>query len=256
MSYLHSFQSEWLKTKRSAAAWLTLAGGLFIPIIILTDLLLNYKTLPVAYTAVHFWERHFSRSWQFMAFFLLPVGVILASSLIAQLEFRNNAWKQVLTTPQQFTTIFFSKLLVIIVMMLQFFVLFSLGIYGSAIIPAVLLQAVPFPAAPLHPAGFLKTTALFFIDCLPIISLQYLLSLQFKNFLVPIGIGLAIFMAAVIANSWKYVYLNPYSYCMVNFSRLQGRSTVNVPLHTFALSYFLLFVVVGFVLFIQKKEKG
>src|SRR5882762_1655331 len=100
MNFIHSFQSEWLKTKRSAAAWLTLIGGFFIPVIILTDLLLNYKSLPVAYLAPHFWDRHFSKSWQSMAFFLLPVGVILASSLITQLEFRNNAWKQLLVTPQ------------------------------------------------------------------------------------------------------------------------------------------------------------
>ena len=256
MSYIHSFQSEWLKTKRSAASWLTLAGGLFIPLIILIDLFTNYKTLPAAYTAAHFWERHFSRSWQFMAFFLLPVGVILASSLIAQLEFRNNTWKQLLATPQKHSTIFFAKLLVIITMMLQFFILFTIGIYLSAVIPSLVLKGVTYPAEPLLLKGFIKTTGLFFIDCLPVIALQYLLSLQFKNFLVPIGIGLAIFMAALIANSWQYVYIIPYSYCMISFSRIQGRSAITVPVHTIAIGYFLVFTIAGYLLFILKKEKG
>ena len=256
MNYIHSFQSEWLKTKRSAASWLTLAGGLFIPLVILTDQFTNYKTLAVVYAAPHFWERHFSRSWQFMAFFLLPVGVILASSLIAQLEFRNNAWKQLLATPQRRSTIFFAKLLVIIVMMLQFFILFTIGIYLSAIIPSLLLKGVAYPAASLPLKSFLQTTGLFFIDCLPIIALQYLLSLKFKNFLVPIGVGLAIFMAALIANSWQYVYVIPYSYCMISFSRIQGRSAVTLPVHAIAMGYFVLFTIAGYLLFILKKEKG
>ena len=256
MSYITSVQSEWLKTKRSAASWLTLAGGLFIPVIILVDQFTNYKTLPAVYAAQHFWERHFSRSWQFMAFFLLPVGVILASSLVAQLEFRNNTWKQLLATPQKRSTIFFAKLLVIITMMLQFFILFTIGIYLSAVIPSLIFKGVAYPAAPLLLNSFLKTTGLFFIDCLPIIALQYLLSLQFKNFLVPIGAGLAIFMAALIANSWQYVYINPYSYCMISFSRMQGRSAITLPVHAIALGYFFVFTVAGYLLFILKKEKG
>ena len=39
---------------------------------------------------------------------------------------------------------------------------------------------------------FLKEDALYFIDCLPIVALQYLISLRFKNFLVPVGAGAAL----------------------------------------------------------------
>ena len=38
--------------------------------------------------------------WEFMGFFLLPIGVILTTSLVTQLEFRSNTWKQLHTTPQ------------------------------------------------------------------------------------------------------------------------------------------------------------
>ena len=191
-----------------------------------------------------------------MAFFLLPVGVILASSLITQLEFRNNTWKQLLTTPQKLTSIFFAKLLVIMVMMFQFFILFNTGIYLSGIIPSLLFSNVSYPKEPIPFSGFLQWNTWFFIDCLPVIALQYLLSLQFKNFLVPIGAGLAIFLAAVIANSWQYVYLIPYSYCMVSFMRSQGRFSSTIPIHLLAIGYFLFFTIASYVLFIVKKEKG
>lgn len=52
--------------------------------------------------------------------FLLPMGLILATSLITQMEFRNNTWKQLHTTPQKYSTIFTAKFIVIIGLTLQF----------------------------------------------------------------------------------------------------------------------------------------
>src|SRR5579859_4006477 len=101
-----------------------------------------------------------------MAIFLLPIGIILAMSLITQLEFKNNAWKQLHTSPQSFSMIFFTKLAVVIVMLVQFFILFNLGVYLSGVIPYFLFE-VPYPKDPI-PFGLLAKDSLFyFIDCLP-----------------------------------------------------------------------------------------
>jgi hypothetical protein len=118
-----------------------------------------------------------------MAVFFLPLGAILSTSLIAQIEYKNNTWKQLHTLPLSYTTIFFAKLTVIIVLMLQFFALFNLGIYLSAVVPYLLVGGTPYPAQPLPYALFLNENLLFFVDTLPIVALQYLISLRFKNFL-------------------------------------------------------------------------
>ena len=103
--FIDSLGSEWLKRKRTAAAWLVIIGGFFIPSLILFARLYESEGLAVANQNPKFWEIQYTRCWEFMGFFLLPLGVILATSLVTQLEFRNNTWKQLCTTPQSLTTI-------------------------------------------------------------------------------------------------------------------------------------------------------
>jgi lantibiotic transport system permease protein len=256
--YIHSLQSEWIKTRRSTASWLVIIGAFFIPLIIVTMRLIKADRLPGIYNSVDFLERTFVQNWQVMAFFLLPMGVILATSLITQLEYRNNTWKQLHTTPHGYSTIFFAKLTVIILMMLQFFVLFNIGIYLSAAIPALLVKGISMPVKLFPYLFFLKTNALFFVDCLPIIALQYLVSLQFKNFLVPLGFGIGLLVAATFAASWQYGYIIPYTYSLFNFfemSSIKEGPSRAVNFHWVAVGYFIAGTIASYILYINKKDK-
>jgi len=259
ISFIHSFQSEWLKKQNSLAAWLVIAGGFFTPTIIIIARLINYRQLAALYEKDIFWNQLWHSSWESMAVFLLPMGVILATSLITQIEYKNNTWKQLHSLPLGFTTIFFSKLAVIIVMVLQFFILFNMGIYLSALIPYLLVSGVHYPKIPIPFMAILKEDVYFFIDCLPIISLQYLISLQFKNFLIPIGIGFGLWVASLSALSWKFGYFIPYTYCILNFLKSQGNNKAATPgmnIHYLAIGYFAVFTIVSYFLYINKKEKG
>src|SRR5215211_3701914 len=144
----HSFQSEWLKTKRSLAFWMVVIGGFFTPSIIIVARLIRYERLLQVYSAENFWDLLWKNSWESMAIFFLPLGAILSTSLIAQLEYKNNTWKQLHTLPLSYTTIFFAKLAVILVLMLQFFVLFNLGIYIAAAVPYLLISGTHYPQQP------------------------------------------------------------------------------------------------------------
>lgn len=255
-TYFHSVQSEWLKRKRSATAWLTVAGAFFIPAIILAQRLIQYESLQVINSSPNVWEVLYTQCWQYMAIFLLPMGIILASSLIAQLEYKNNGWKQLHTTPQSFTVIFFAKLTVILLMLLQFFILFNIGIYLTGVIPALLFSNVSFPQQAFPLLGFLKGNAKFFISCLPILGLQYLLSIHVKNFIVPIGIGFALLIASIIALSWQYGYLIPYTYCPSQFLKTNNKMDTSIVTHIWALAYFSFFTAVNYLLYLAQKSKG
>ncbi len=255
-TFIRSLQSEWLKKRRSAAFWLTFIGGLFIPLIIFTARIADSSKLAAEQASPDFWLRHYGNSWQSMAMFLLPFGIILVTSLVTQIEFRNNTWKQVHALPQSLTTVFFAKLSVILLMMVQVFVLFNIGIYLSGVVPGLFFKDVSYPQAEFPFMGFLKGNAKFFIDCLPIIGLQFLLSLQFKNFLVPIGGGLAIYIASMIAIPWQYSYVIPYTYCPLNFLGQINPGPKNISIHILAIGYFLAFTTIAYLLYISKKEKG
>ena len=259
MDFVHAFQAEWLKRRRSLASWLVVAGSLFTPAIIIVARLVRHEQLQQIYSASDFWRRLWNNSWESMAIFFLPMGAILATSLITQIEFKNNGWKQVHSLPLSLATIYFSKLAVIVLMVVQFFVLFNVAIYGSAVIPYALVSGVPYPPGPLPLSKFLEDDLLFLVDCLPIVGAQYLMSVRFRNFLVPVGIGFLAWVGALGALRWEFGYLFPYTYCMLNYLKDNPDSKAAIPamnIHWLAIGYFAFFTLIGFILFATKKEKG
>ncbi|MES1222862.1 MAG: ABC transporter permease [Bacteroidota bacterium] len=254
--FINSFTAEWMKKRRSFADWLVLAGGFFIPLISTIIFCIYPKQLLGIHASGHFWELLSQKAWQMMAFMLLPMGIVLAVSLVTQLEFKNNTWKQLHAAPLPFTAVYFAKLVVLLIMLLQLLLLFNIGIYCSAVIPSLFNSRIPFPAYAMDVSYLLKQNASYFIVCLPLVALQYLVSLQFKNFLIPIGAGLALVIAGLIAVQWKYGYTIPYTYTALQF--LQSKGNV-VPAHNiiqWSLGYFVLFTLLGYWLYIAKKEKG
>ena len=191
-----------------------------------------------------------------MATFLLPMGVILATSLITQNEFRNNTWKQIHATPQHLSVIFFAKLSVIIVMLLQFFVIYNIGIYLAGVVPGLFYSDVAWPTQDYPFADMIRTNATYFLSSLPVVAVQYLISMQFKNFLIPLGTGIALLISALVALSWKYAYLHPYSYSGLTLITGMGDEEPPVNASMWALGYFALITTCAYILYIMKKEKA
>ena len=257
--FINAFCSEWLKRKRSLGSWLLVVGALFTPVIVVAARLIHRDQLPALYATSTFWISLWRSSWESMAIFFLPMAAILATSLITQIEYRNNAWKQVHTLPLSVATIFFSKLAVILVLMVQFFILFDLGVYLSAMIPYLMFANIPYPSAPLPGWSFLDDTGQYMIATLPIIAAQYLLSLQFKNFLVPIGVGFMMWVGALASLPSKFGYTVPYAYSMMLYLKGNPKGRISVPaipLPWLALGYAVAFTAASYVLFANKRQRG
>lgn len=260
MNFFNSFQSEWLKKKRSLSNWLIVAGAFFTPSIILLSRIKNADKMPPLYVSDEFWQKLWNQAWESMAVFLLPIGIILATALLVQIEYKNNAWKQVHTTPQKFATIFFAKFLVLLIMLVEVFLLFNAGLYLAAVIPSMLFETIPYPTAPIPYDYFLKANANFFFDCLPILALQYLISLRYKNFLVPVGVGFAIWFLGVGMLAWQHSYLLPYAHSTIDYLISSGnfgnRSELPINVQLLAGIYFVVITFASYILYAAKKEKG
>ncbi len=259
LKFLHSFHSEWLKTKRSVASWLVMIGGFFIPFTILIAHILKEHNKPVHAPPKDFWLMIFSECWNPMAIFLMPMGIILTTSLVAQLEFKNNTWKQVFVMPQKISTIFVAKYTVILVMLFQFFFFFNVGIIFIGIFGSMIIFHIPYPHETFPLISILKQNAAYYLDCLPIVALQYLLSIRYRNFLVSVGIGFLLEVITFFAYSFKYGYIHPYSYCgFYYFEQINNRLKVptGINIHLLAISYFIVFSIINYFLFIRQKERG
>ncbi len=258
-SFLYAFQSEWLKRKRSFASSLVIAGSLFTPAIVAVVRLIHHRGLPAIYSADAFWPSMWRACWESMAVFFLPLTAILATSLIVQIEFRSNAWKQVHALPLSAAVIFLSKLGVILVMLIQFLLLFNLGIYVSGMLPYWVVPGVPHPKGSFWSLPLLRETTLYFIDCLPIVAAQYLIALRSNNFLVPIGIGFMAWIGALAAVSSKVAVWWPYSYTIIHYLRDTPKGThfaAYGELHWLGLMFFVALTAVSFALFVANHERG
>lgn len=255
-SFSHSFQSEWIKKRNTASSWMILIAALFMPILVLTIRSVSFESAKQEVVSPHFWQIIHYRNWVAMGMFLLPLTVILFTSLVASIEFRNNTWKLVHTLPQYFSTVFFSKLAVVIVMLIQLLFLFNIGIYLSAIVPSLIFKDVSFPSESFPWKSYLTSSFFFFLDCLPVVALQYLLSLHFKNFLVSIGIGFGLLIISLLALNWKYGYLVPYIYLPLSFKENQNYVDSQVNRHSCAIIYFVILTASSYLFYIFKKDKA
>lgn len=258
--FLRVFRGEWLKRRRSFASAMILGGSLFTPAIIVVVRLLHPHALRAVYGAAEFWPRLWRDSWESMAIFFLPLGAILATSLVTQIELRGNAWKQLHTLPVSVPVLFAAKLLVILLMLAEFLLLFNAGIYLSAMLPFLLMPGVPRPAGSFLGLPLLRENALYFLDCLPIAGAQYLLALRSQNVLVPIGIGFVAWVGALAAVSSKAALWWPYAYTIVHYLRDKPKgahlAAAAVSYHWLAAASFVLLTAASYWLFRTNRAKG
>ncbi|RYZ23552.1 MAG: hypothetical protein EOO16_04370 [Chitinophagaceae bacterium] len=258
MSLAISFRSEMLKTRRTAAFWLSIAGAAFIPaIFFLIYLTKSEKMIPKL--ELGGWAMHLQMGWQSLSSFLFPMYVILICALIPQLEYRNNAWKQVWASPQTTGEVFFSKWGAVKSMVLLFIVAFNTLMIGTAILANIINPKFPFFHMPLDWKALVHLNVKTFLSVLSISALQFWLSLRFKSFVAPVGIGLALLVLSLIATGfgWEHVDKIPYAYPMLTLkSMVLPKQTYLVAHEWYSLGYTALFLLLGFLDLRFRKERG
>lgn len=254
MSFVISTRTELIKTKRSAAFWLSFLGAGVIPSIFV----LMYTINPTKnYNAS--WDHHFLEGWQAFSAFLQPMFVILICSLIPQIEYKNNTWKQVFASPQSIGNIFFSKYVAIIMMILFLFVMFNTFLIFSAMVPNLFYPKYGFLKNSIDWTTLLRFNVKSFISLLGIVSIQYWLSLRFRNFIVPIGIGLALLIAGLIALQWEHASKIPYCFPVLTFLNISSKrpsSSFLLNHELNSIGYFVFFTLLAFLDMKFRKERG
>jgi lantibiotic transport system permease protein len=257
MSFIISTQAELLKTKRTASFWLSIIGAAFIPTILFIALFTDgdaEKNL-----AKEPWAIFMNMGWQILTVFLLPVYIILVSTLITQIEIKNNTWKQVFASPQTFANIYFSKFVAIHIMIIFCYLLFNVLMISSAVLANLFNDKYHFLSKSIDWKKLLQLNARTYISILGISAIQYWLSLRFKNFIGPVGIGLALVVCSIIAMNyqWPHLHKYPYAFPSLSFDAIQKSEKASSGNHElYSAGYFVLFILIGFIDLKFRKEKG
>jgi hypothetical protein len=256
ISFIPNTKAEFLKSKQTAAFWLTVVGAVFVPLLNFIGLVARpdhfvrvFKDDP--------WLHIINDNWEAAAIFLMPIYVILVISLVVQIEYRNNTWKQVYTLPRTLADIFISKFIVIHALILFCFLLFNASIilvsYAANLVHKQYTffdQAVPWKRL------FLISVKTYF-SVLAMTAIQYWLSLRFRNFILPMGIGLGLLITGFIIHSWEQLYYYPYMYPTISFIRnFEKKPGFIFKAQLFNVIWFVLVLLIGFFDLVQRKEKG
>lgn len=258
MSFSISLQSEVLKTKRSASFWLSILAAAIMPVIFFLAFYFNPKESSQGLNDDP-WGTYFSWGWMVLNAFIFPMFVILICTLIPQIEYKNNTWKQVFASPQSLGNIYFSKFFTIHLMIFFFFLCFIALMFISAILTNMLNSSFPFFSKPVNWQMLGKLFIKTYISILGISAIQYCLSLRFKNFIAPVGIGLALLVGAIVARqvSWEHIYKVPYAHPLLTQESFRGTARPFIENHEWnSILYFIAFMMIVFLDLRFKREKG
>lgn len=256
MSLAIATRAEIIKNRRGAAFWMCLIGSAFLPFIYFLVYNLkperNYEKL-----AANAWRSHFQEAWQGFSIILLPMFVVLICSLIVQVEYKNNTWKQVFASPLSIRNIFFSKYIGILAMVLFLLIMFNVFLLLVGVLTDLFHPKFTFLETKVDWGSLLKRVVKSFISLLAVVSIQYWLSLRFRNFIVPIGIGLALVITSMTVLSWEHIDKMPYAFAFLSYGRTTLPSQRFLDNHEiYSIVYFIIFTVMGFLDLRFRKERG
>jgi hypothetical protein len=255
MNIVTSLRCEMLKTKRTASFYLTIVAAAFGPLMTLLDIMID-EGIPASNRNM-FFNKLFVEKFQMTGLLAFPIFLILICTLLPQIEYKNNTWKQVLTSPKTKADIFLSKFINIQLLVLAFFIINLLFTFISALVVHFKNPSLHLLSQPLNGYEIAMLRINTYLVLLGLCAIQYWLGLRFKNFIIPIGIGVALYFAGTVLvmqlQQSKILYL-PYT--MFLYNGLPEFTPYVSGLNWYSLAYTLVFLAVGFLSFRKKRMIG
>jgi len=250
MSILTSLRSEILKTKRTISFYFTLVGAAIVPCIYL----INVAFDDISETRKDPFNAMFKVSAEVNGLVFFPLFVVLICTLMPQMEYKNNTWKQVFASPQTKANIFIAKFLNIHMLLLVFLVANHAFMFLVAVATHFIMPDLNLLNQPLNGHTLLVNSANSYITIFAICAIQFWFGLRFRNFIVPIALGLALWITGTLmVFEYHSVYAKYFPYSFHIFANAtQVKSQLNQVEWT-SLAYSILFLALGFIDFSRRR---
>lgn len=212
-SFYISFVSEFYKSRKTLAFW----AAIVLPLIICGLIALGYyydsaKVLKYNYPGMILWFKYSGAALGVMGMLILPFYVMFMAFSVNNIEHKNDTWKTLFSQPLNKFSIYAGKYAYAVALLFICLFLFALLTYSTGYLLQMLVPKFTFNDY--NPAIILsKLYGKLFLASLGILSVQFILSLIWSDFLKPMGIGFVGTIMGMITGSvgWKYAYLIPYS---------------------------------------------
>src|SRR5215203_5451624 len=250
MNLLISLRSEILKTKRTAAFYFTLVGAAVIPFTFLLNLLMD----GIEDTRKDPLNSILKLHSEMNGLVIFPMFVILVCTLLPQIEYKNNTWKQVLTSPQTKANVFMAKLVNIQLLILLFLVATHVFMFVTLAAAHFIDPSLDLLNQPLDGYVVLSKAVNAYITVLAVCAIQFWIGLRFKNFIVPIAIGLGLWLTGTLmALEYHSSMANYFPYSFQIFPIFPNyKSALNQVAWT-SVVYSVLALLIGFLDFKRRR---
>ncbi len=252
--FYRNIVAEFLKLKSTPVIYMAILAGLFIAVLAFFSRATDVHSLAVL--GKNPWDRYAMRGIGTYALFILcPFAILLVSSVVF-IEKQANAWKYLYTMPTSRGTIYFSKILVIVLVLLISIFWMMFGTLLSGYLLDWFFPEFELSYYSPNVSELLEMVFRFFIGALGVIGIQYFLSLFFKHFLIPFGVGMLCYVIGLILSlaDVSYAIYFPYAYPMIG----KGYGMFESPkidtilfdwlnnIELFGILYFIVFVLLGY----------
>ncbi len=255
MSLLISLRSELLKTRRTAAVYFTIAAAAFGPMMSMLDLVFDgvegdHRT--------DILNELFTTKFMMTGAVILPWFIILVSTLLPQIEYKNNTWKQVLSSPQSKGNVFLAKFINMQGLILLFLFTNQFLMLVDAVILHFIEPSLHVLNQPLDGQAIIATLFNSYVALLAMSAIQHWLGLRFKNFIVPVAIGVSCwFIGSILVLQIKTAFAEffPYSFHMyTSFPEFKNKNLDSI--RWASVGYTVLFLFVGYFDFKKRRMNG
>jgi lantibiotic transport system permease protein len=222
--FILSFRSEFYKSRKTLGFWCAILLPLLICSLILWG---SYVHMRPAQPMI-LWLEFAGSILNVMGSLLLPMYIIFVAYSVNSLEHRADTWKTLFSLPISKWSVYAAKYFYSMFLVLICLLLFSVLNFGYGNLLGILRPELKFSDYAISDLLFQVYLKLF-LSSLGILSIQFLLSLLWSDFLKPMGVGFVCTITGVIAGAahWKYAYLFPYSHPMMaitGISPKQGKA--------------------------------
>jgi hypothetical protein len=254
MNLLNSFRSEILKTRRSASLYFTIIAAAIVPLIFLLDVTFDGVSAPNRIDPLN---AFFREGFGVMGLVIFPMFVILICTLLPQIEYRNNTWKQVFASPQGLAHLFMAKFLNVQLLILIFLVSFNVFMALSAVAAHFIDPSLNLLNQRLDKYELLTKNLNFYIAILAVSAIQFCIGLRLKNFIIPVAIGIAMWFAALLMLlEFEAGYASFFPYAYLAFSSFPKYASQLGDIQVRSVGYAALFLIIGFIDFTRRRIRA
>ena len=225
---------ELRKEKRTGVIPVLLAVGIlgaayaFVNFLVRKDTLLNLPLAPMDVLLTQLYG---------MIMILNLFGIVVASCMIYNMEFKGSAIKKMYMLPMSVPGMYLCKFLILTVMLFVAVALENLALMK--------IGMSDLPQGTFEMGTLLRFTAYSFITSMPVLSFMVLISSRFENMWVPLGVGVAGFLSGMALASSAVAVLMVHPFIVMFKPAVAMSAQPDMLAVLFALVETLLFLSVG-----------